>query len=1037
MQLLSAHGDNAVQLCPWFNRTFSPMWRSGGLPKRGVLSAMLVSLALMSGSLWLISPKIGWGQTNPVPNVNYYAAFGSYYQADYRDALRDFNSGANTSIRFGTDRFLDWTCYTTMAAECHFHLGNWASAVNGYEQALALYGEFQDRNWQTRVQQPPLVNIRNGAVQAAQISWGVPQRAIQIAGLPDSFTVLFGDPEIERRIREGGAVLPPELRPVDVGEIMRCAAISLHRRRSIKGVTCKFDPFTSQIHAKLTRTVVNDGSVLGAWNGVLAGISHASLEEFDQAERILSAALQFGGGMDHPLTPIALLELATIHHQRGNQAQAGQLAMEASYSAAIYRQYDIVEESLALAATIHLLRDKSPMPALEPAIAWSARQRARLPQISLGIRLAECLSEAGESALSARVLGDTLRLASRSQLSKSPLVGRGLYVSAVNLFLEGRFDLGLAELNKGLVAYAPGSRWLYQLGLTDSLFVAGGIGERTAELLYERLLRDPSAEDWQMDPLEAIAFLASPHLDPMARWFEIVLARRDYDRAIEIAELLRRHRFFSAFACGGREIAFRWMMHAPVEALPSSAEQQRQNLLGRYPEYRQLTDRAERLRLQAQALPLNPVAGSDERKQQIALLAELMDVSKSQEAFLASLALRREPAQMVFPPQVASTELRSSMRDQQLVLYCVQTAKATYFIGMTARGARLISWHRPPAIQSMIQKALKDSGLADRQLDVAALNDEKWKRPGWDLAQAWFPEIDWGGFSELPEIIVIPDGPVWYVPFEILRVGESFEESQMLVERAVIRYSPTLSLALKEQRPTSRRSRLGVFTGPLESRWDMANTEPFVQQLEQRSPDVARFEGRSDIPSNLLASVMDAAVVWSAVDRPTQGGAFGLFPLQLDKGRPDSQLGAWMTLPWRGIDHFVLPGFHADAAQGLKPNCTGDELFFTSCGLLAAGCRTVVISRWAIPGKSTLELTSEYFTQLDQQASAGEAWRAAVLEFQTRPLTLNQESRVKAIRDPPETLGTHPLFWSGYLVFDVPAKASSELTTSPDDGVGN
>ncbi len=439
--------------------------RYGGWPFR-----VVVALALFACGPACCSLVVRGQGTNPVPNVNYYAAFGSYYLGDYRDALRDFNSGANTSIRFGTDRFLDWTCYTTMAAECHFHMGNWPQAINGYEQALALYGEFQDRNWQSRVQAPPLVNVRNGAVQAAQITWGIPQRAIQVASLPDSLTVLFGDPELERRIREGGAVLPPELRPVDVGEIMRCAAISLHRRRFIKGVTCKFDPFTSQIHSKLMRAVVQDGSLLGAWNGVLAGISHAAMEEFDQAERMLAASLQFGGGMDHPLTPIALLELALIHHQRGNQSQAATFALEASYSAAIYRQFDIVEESLALAASIHLMRDKSLFAPLEPAIAWSARNRARLPQISLAIRMAECLSESGQGGASNRVLGDAMRLAGRTQMGTSPLVGRGLYVSAVNLFLEGRFDAGLVELQKGLTAYAPGSRWLYQLGLTDQLF---------------------------------------------------------------------------------------------------------------------------------------------------------------------------------------------------------------------------------------------------------------------------------------------------------------------------------------------------------------------------------------------------------------------------------------------------------------------------------------------------------------------------------------------------------------------------------------
>lgn len=109
-----------------------------------------------------------------LPNQRYFIPFRDYYQADYRSAGKNFRGGAGSAYRVGTQRFLDSICFWTMAAECHFHLGNYDDALALYDQSLALYLSYQANRWQSRVQLPALINSDNQAVARARINWGTP-----------------------------------------------------------------------------------------------------------------------------------------------------------------------------------------------------------------------------------------------------------------------------------------------------------------------------------------------------------------------------------------------------------------------------------------------------------------------------------------------------------------------------------------------------------------------------------------------------------------------------------------------------------------------------------------------------------------------------------------------------------------------------------------------------------------------------------------------------------------------------------------------
>ena len=492
-----------------------------------------------------------------------------------------------------------------MLGECHYRLGQYAEAIEYHEQVIKLY--MANANWEGRVKFPPLIQEARTAASQARITWGSTRRTARIAGVPNAFSVGFGRLDNARVAEQGGVIQLPEYRQVNLGEIMRCVAVSMHRRHIIKGATCRYDPFTLQVISSLSGAATGDGSVTGAWKGVILGIALASSGNLDKASATLKSSLQISGGMDHPLTPLGLLALGHIEFTRQNYDEAKLVFLEASYSAAIFRQYDVIEEALEWATRSHLIQKTGTV--FEPlpnAIKWLGRERVDVSEAALTVQLALCFAEIGEWRRAITTVGAALRGKSRTDAGRTAIAARAHYVAALAYFQKPDYKRANVEFASSMEQLSRGSVKLYQINLADSLVVNGRVTPREAALLYGVLLQDPSATDWLVDPMEALAFLMSNHLGPMERWFEVLNAGRRVDAAIEVADHIRRHRFYSALPLGGRLLALRWVMEGDPDALGDEAKKQRQDFLTRYPGYRNLSQEAERLRTDLQAIPPHP-----------------------------------------------------------------------------------------------------------------------------------------------------------------------------------------------------------------------------------------------------------------------------------------------------------------------------------------------------------------------------------------------------------------------------------------------
>ncbi|MGI9518496.1 MAG: tetratricopeptide repeat protein, partial [Pirellulaceae bacterium] len=649
----------------------------------------------------------------PMPKPEYYIIFGEMYSGEYNDAGRRLRTFSNTAFRDVNGNFLDSVCYWTMLGENYYRLGDYASAIEQYEAALGLYMDLQQ--WPTRTQFPEsLLADGSASRRATEVPWAASARSPNYGKFDNRMLVMLGqsDAANEAAMRGGGVVDPARWRSVDMAEVMRCVSLALYRRQMIKGPTCVIDPYTRTLSTRL----IGDGgnTIPSAWQGVAKGLALASMEDDSRAAAVLQSSLQISG-RDHPLTPVALLMLGKITARAQNLDAAQQLFLEASICAAAYEQYDMVEESLRYATLIHSSsRTMTPYPVLEAAIDWAKKENKDTLQASLLINSAMVSAESGNTQDASAALSKARSEMSRNDLRRTDLYTQWLYAAAMTAYIDNDIRNGDKQFESFLEAARNTSRWLFQIGMADNAVREGQVTDRESELLYDVLLNEPTDADWLLRPEETMAFVATPHYEPMERWFEITLSRKAEEKAIGIAELIRRQRFFSALPLGGRLLSLRWVLEAPEEALGETARGQRDALMQRFPSWKELSDRARQLRNELQQLPVSPAANTDERTRQKKLLTDLAGVVDQQETMIRKLALVREPVELAFPRPLTIPEIQQQLQPNQTIVSMLKIGQRYYVMHLGPNRYSFESTVQARGLERAINNLLKQINVGDK-----------------------------------------------------------------------------------------------------------------------------------------------------------------------------------------------------------------------------------------------------------------------------------------------------------------------------------
>jgi CHAT domain len=1000
-----------------------------------------------------------------VPGAAYYAAFNSLYEGDYKSALEMFQGNLRGAVRTLQSEWIDSICYHTMVGEAYYRIGDYPKAMDQYNAALQLYIKYSD--WMLRIQFPP-------TIQPAGISrgtpWGKSARGAQLGSFKENWPMVVGSLDGgQAALTQGGAFQRPEIIPVDVKEIVRCTCLSMMRRRQLLGPLTTYDPFSDQLIGVASRRQTAPNHWSEAWIDLIQGFAYGAGGKSGQAVEKLTRGLLVQGQLDHPLSALARLELGNLALAAGDLKSAATNFEEATYSAFDFSSREFADASVLqeafegwfqtqlLGGALDTFQNR-----LQAAANWARPTKFRELQASLGLSMAESLLLAGKTQPAAAIFDELKPIMARRTMAITGIGSRLNYLTAMANYQRGQIQAGDTALMLSLGWQKEGSKWLYQISLADNLCMTnpgGRFQPRTATAIYEQLVRDPGAADWSTRPIESLAVMAVPQIVNVAgassgqqsrgdivataydHWFEFALqvSTDVAGGALEVADLSRRHRFLGALPLGGRLFALRWLLESPEDALSNTARIQRQQLLVHYPKYGDLSQKVQTLRADIAALAAN--AEKEQQRELATKMNELATLSAAQEGILREMAVSREPADIVFPPQRKAKELQQSMPSGHILLAFYSTRNGMYAWLFSSQKNQAWKIANPAQLDKRVTALVRALGNVDasRELTEAQLADPAWKQAARDVLDGILQNSKINFSDDAAEVTIVPDGMLWYLPFEVLPLGADVKEFRPLLSRSKVRYAPTVGLSTPDRQGRKSAPQYAIVSGKLYPSDTPAIGEAAIEQVRRATPNAMVIKNPLAAASPLYGALVDGLIVLDETGEPTKATAAEKrddpltdtalprwAPIPLDKSRSSGMLGDWLAQPWKTVDQFILPGFHSAAENGLKATGSppGNDMFLSTTALLATGARTVLISRWRTGGDTAIGLTREFLQELPF-VTAAEAWQRAVQVVGQSPLDGQREPRLVAHRASQQEVDSlkadHPFFWSGYMLVDTGA----------------
>jgi tetratricopeptide (TPR) repeat protein len=959
----------------------------------------------------------------PAPTRTYHEIFPIFYEGEYKTALDRFLMESRGGIKAGQSRWIDSICYETMCGECYYEMGMYAKALDHYTAALEIYLMYP--NWLVQVNFLTSQTIRRDVSLRKQVPWSTRGPQATLGAYPTTMLISMGQIDLTDTIRQGGVVQKATFYQIEPAEIIRCTVLAMRRRAELIGPMAAHDTLFDNLIAALSRRPGPPNHWSEAWVNVELGVALAAGGREGQAVTVLQRATIAAGEFEHPLTSTAHLVLGRLAMNRGDYNIALQHFEEATYAAFYYPDPGVLEEAFRDAALAHILAThKGMFPPLVPAVQWVKGTRLRQLQVSLLTLAAENNLVLGQTADAIGLLDDARNALGRHQMGAGRIGARRNFLSAAALFQARKIADGENALAAAMAFLHQSSLWLFHISLVDKYYSGGGDNAsavRSAVDLYQVVLRDPQSTDWGSDPMECLAVMTTPHVAAYEHWFEAAVARKEHELALEVADRTRRHRFLTTLPLGGRLESLRWVLEGPKEMLGPQASIQQRDLLTRYPDYEQLHQQVEDQRKKLAAMPLVPEK-QDDIQLQTQALTKLAGLGRQQEAVLREMAVRREPATIVFPPQRSTADIQKALPKGHALLVFFATSRSLY--AFLLDHDRYCDWPVSLSLQTSGRQTaalLREMGniAAGHEIGVKDLAETHWKTTAKELLDGLLKGSRADFAAKFDELVIVPDGVLWYLPFEALQVPAD-GELHSLIRRFRIRYAPTAGLAVAPAGWGHRRGNTAVFAGRLTPHLDDEAVKGSIDELTHAIPGCVTLHSPLPAPAPIFANLLDRLIVLDDLASIGDAGPLGWSPLPGERGKSATTLADWLSLPWGGPEEIVLPGFHTTAEDSLKRatrSSPGTEVFTAVCGLMATGTRTILISRWRTGGQTSLDLVREFAQELPR-ATPADAWQRAILVVSNSRLNPEAEPRIKHLGDETAPRASHPFFWAGYMLVD-------------------
>jgi CHAT domain len=954
-----------------------------------------------------------------IPSNRYRVGLSAYYDGETLEALKIFQSEARTGIRIGQSRWIDSICSYTMAGECHYRLGNFPEALENYESALTLYLSYT--NWIIRARLPATIRPANKPNVKRQVTWGVSARKAIPGGFSRTYLMSRGNVYQNETFKKGGVVEQATLFSVDMIEVLRCTTLAMRHRMDLLGPVCEHDKMTGDILAAAARKLGLPNHWSACWIDAQFGLAQLAAGKVKLAKVTLQRSLLAAGRFDHPLTACAIFELGRIALNEGDLKQAAALFAETTYSAAFFGDIDLVERGFQYAMLVRFASNAEidPKPILG-AVRWARMNRYYQLECTLDLLLAEANARDRHFKPAESALKSAAGLLSRRDMRRGRIGAEFTYLTAFLNFQNGKTDAGNESFFQAIDYMRHGSLWLWHIDLVRGRYLSGNLTARTAAELFGQVLRDPTANDWMLNPFESISVLTIAHPGAYEAWYRCVQKRSDVELAFEVADRLRRHRYLSTLPFGGRVESLRSILRSEPSSLSQFDRLTRSDLLTAYPAYEKLQKEASGIRKQlVQSPPIDAATGRVDlaKRRNLDLLGEN---SQDREQILRKIALSRNPASLVFPPLLSTDAIQARLPEGTAMLAFVRAGSQidAYLINKN----QYTNWTipRPEEVFAPAVSMLRAMGQYEANVELAAdkLTDPGWKKLSAKTLQMILAGSDADFATDFKQLIIVPDSFLWYLPFEALQV-KTGGKYQSLISRFEIRYAPTAALGVSWQTPRRTEGRTGVVLGKLFPRDKAEVALGEFQRLGDVLPQTVAIQTPVTAPPSLLRVCFDRLVVFDDI-QADRGDPYAWQPIRASRVAYGATLADWLHLPAGNPQTLVLPGFHTVAENSFKnirADAAGQEMFLSLCGLMSTGTRTILLSRWRTGGAIGYGRIREFMQELPHKTPPA-AWQRAVLVTQGREIDPEEEPRVKSRSSDSPIKADHPFFWAAEMLVD-------------------
>ena len=206
-------------------------------------------------------------------------------------------------------------------------------------------------------------------------------------------------------------------------------------------------------------------------------------------------------------------------------------------------------------------------------------------------------------------------------------------------------------------------------------------------------------------------------------------------------------------------------------------------MLAKFARYQELDAEAKKISADLAAKPV--VAETAEaRHEQAKQLAELGSVGEAQEVILREIAVRREPAELVFPPLRKTKDLQQRCR-RATPCWPFSPLSNDNLYGFMFSRDKYALWNvgSPAQVNRYLASMLREMGNTDHnhQLSLQDLGRDNWKKSAAKVLDLLFDKSNVDLTTKFDELVIVPDGQLWYLPFEALPIGNDEATSQPLI----------------------------------------------------------------------------------------------------------------------------------------------------------------------------------------------------------------------------------------------------------------